>query len=130
MGLDLFKYAMLLGPTFATPKALKMAGVKLKDIDLVDMHEAFAAQVLANVKIWGSKELCSEIGLDDKIGDIDMDTFNVNGGSIPIGHPFGATGTRLVMQLAYEMHRQDKELGLLTACAAGGLGLSMVLERN
>ncbi len=130
MGLDLFKYAMLLGPTFATPKALKMAGVTLKDIDLVDMHEAFAAQVLANVKIWNSKELCNDIGLDEKIGEIDMDAFNVNGGSIPIGHPFGATGTRLVAQLAYEMQRQDKQLGLLTACAAGGLGLSMVLERN
>lgn len=130
MGLDLFKYAMLLGPTFATPKALKMAGVTLDDIDLIDMHEAFAAQVLANVKIWGSKKLCTDVGLDDAIGEIDMETFNVNGGSIPIGHPFGATGTRLVMQLAYEMERRDQELGLLTACAAGGLGLSMVLERN
>lgn len=129
VGLDLFKYGMLLGPTFATPKALDRAGVKFEDLDIIEMHEAFAAQVLANVKIWGSEKLCKEVGLDGAIGEIDYDTFNVNGGSIPIGHPFGATGARLVMQLAYEMQRRDQNLGLLTACAAGGLGLSMVLER-
>ena len=129
VALDLFKHAMLLGPTLATPMALTRAGVEFGDLDLIEMHEAFAAQVLANIEIWRSKKLCAEIGLDQAIGEIDYDTFNVNGGSIPIGHPFGATGARLVMQLAYEMQRRDQNLGLLTACAAGGLGLSMVLER-
>ena len=130
VGLDLFKYAMLLGPTFATPIALKRAGLTLKDIDLVEMHEAFAAQVLANLKIWGSAELAKSIGLDKKIGDVDYDGFNLNGGSIPLGHPFGATGTRLMMQLSNLLNEHDKNLGVLTACAAGGLGVSMVLERN
>lgn len=129
IGVDLFSMPMLMGPTLATPIALARAGVSLKDMDLVDMHEAFAAQVLANVKVWESDELCQEVGLEGAIGEVDMDTFNVNGGSIPIGHPFGATGTRMIMQLAGELERRDKNLGLLTLCAAGGLGLTMILER-
>jgi acetyl-CoA acyltransferase len=120
---------MLMGPTLATPMALARAGLTLADIDLVEMHEAFAAQVLANIKVWGSDKLCREAGLDGAIGEVDMDTFNVNGGSIPIGHPFGATGARMVMQLASQMQRRDVNLGLLTLCAAGGLGFTMVLER-
>ena len=128
-GVDLFEMPMLMGPTLATPKALARGGLTLEDMDLVEMHEAFAAQILANLKVWQSEELCREIGLDEAIGEVDMDTFNVNGGSIPIGHPFGATGTRMIMQLAGEMERRDVEHGLLTMCAAGGLGLSMVLER-
>ncbi|MEZ4462712.1 MAG: acetyl-CoA C-acyltransferase [bacterium] len=127
--LDLTKYEMLLGPTFATPKALSRAGLTLKDMGLVEMHEAFAAQVLANAKIWGDKKLCGDLGLDT-IGEVDMERLNVNGGSIPIGHPFGATGARLLMQLAGEMERRDLKYGLATACAAGGLGFSMVLERD
>lgn len=127
--LDLTKFALLLGPTFATPTALKRAGITLKDLDLIEMHEAFAAQVLANLKVWSSPELTFELGLS-QVGEVDMDRFNVNGGSIPLGHPFGATGARLVIQLAGELERRDKNLGLLTACAAGGLGLSMVLERD
>lgn len=129
VGVDLFKMPMLMGPTLATPVALARAGLSLKDIDLVEMHEAFAAQVLANIKVWQSDELCKEVGLQGAIGEVDMDTFNVNGGSIPIGHPFGATGVRMIMQLAGEMERRDKNLGLLTLCAAGGLGLTMILER-
>ena len=128
-GVDLFTMPMLMGPTLATPIALERAGLTLKDIDLVEMHEAFAAQVLANVKVWGSDKLCQEVGLDKAIGAVDMDTFNINGGSIPIGHPFGATGARMVMQLAGQMQRRDVNTGLLTLCAAGGLGLTMILER-
>lgn len=126
--LDLTKIAMLLGPSFASPKALTRAGLKLKDVGLVEMHEAFAAQVLANLKVWSSKDLSQKLGLD-VLGEPDLDRFNVNGGSIPIGHPFGATGARLMMQLAGEMERRDEQYGLLTACAAGGLGVAMVLER-
>ena len=130
MGVDLFNVPMLMGPTLATPKALARGGVTLADMDLIEMHEAFAAQILANVKVWNSEKLCRELGLDDKIGEVDMDIFNINGGSIPIGHPFGATGARMIMQLANQMEQEDSELALLTMCAAGGLGLSMVLERD
>ncbi len=126
--LDLTKYAMLLGPTFATPQALSRSGLTLDDMALIEIHEAFAAQVLANLKIWDSEELCEELGLE-KIGHVDMDKVNVHGGSIPIGHPFGATGARLLMQLAGELERRDENYGLASACAAGGLGFSMVLER-
>ena len=129
VGLDIQKHNLLLGPTFATPLALERAGVDLDDMDLVEMHEAFAAQVLANLEIWKSDELCQSLGLDEAIGEVDMETFNVNGGSVPLGHPFGATGGRMIAQLAGEMQRRDENLGLLTMCAAGGLGLSMVLER-
>ena len=129
VGLDIQKHNLLLGPTFATPLALERAGVDLDDMDLVEMHEAFAAQVLANLEIWKSDELCQSLGLDGAIGEVDMETFNVNGGSVSLGHPFGATGGRMIAQLAGEMDRRDEELGLLTMCAAGGLGLSMVLER-
>ena len=128
-GVDLFEMPMLMGPTFATPKALARGDVELDEMGLIEMHEAFAAQILANLKVWQSDELCRELGLDARIGEVDMDIFNVNGGSIPIGHPFGATGGRMIMQLAGEMQRRDQHLGLLTLCAAGGLGLSMVLER-
>ena len=130
VGVDMFEFPMLMGPTLATPKALARGGVELDDMDLIEMHEAFAAQVLANLEVWPSDELCRELGLDGAIGEVDMDNFNVNGGSIPVGHPFGATGARMLGQLAGQMERRDEELGLLTMCAAGGLGHSMVLERS
>ncbi|MFB6264413.1 MAG: acetyl-CoA C-acyltransferase [Bradymonadaceae bacterium] len=129
VGVDLFDMPMLMGPTFATPQALDRAGLTLDDMDLIEMHEAFAAQTLANIRVWESDEKCRELGLDGAIGEVDMDIFNVNGGSIPIGHPFGATGGRMLIQLAGELERRDDQLGLLTMCAAGGLGLSIVLER-
>jgi acetyl-CoA acyltransferase len=130
VGVDMFEFPMLMGPTLATPKALARGGVELDDMDLIEMHEAFAAQVLANLEVWPSEEYCRELGLDGAIGEIDMEIFNVNGGSIPIGHPFGATGARMIAQLAGELERRDDEMGLLTMCAAGGLGHSMVLERS
>lgn len=129
VGLDIREHNLLLGPTYATPEAFDRAGVELDDMDLIEMHEAFSAQVLANLEIWKSDELCQSLGLDGAIGEVDMDTFNVNGGSVALGHPFGATGARMIAQLAGAMERRDENLGLLTMCAAGGLGLSMVLER-
>lgn len=129
-GLDLHSVGMLLGPTFATHKLFARTGVTLNDVDLIEMHEAFAAQCLCNLKVWSSSSLTEDLGLHGKLGDVDMDHYNVQGGSIAIGHPFGATGTRLVTQLAKIMQRKDASLGLLTACAAGGLGLSMLLERS
>jgi acetyl-CoA acyltransferase len=120
---------MLMGPSYATPKALEAAGAKLNDMAIVDMHEAFAVQVLCNVKMFGSKKFAQErLGRGDAIGEIDMDRFNVNGGSIALGHPFAATGARMVTTVLHELRRRGGGLGLATACAGGGLGVAVVLE--
>ncbi len=122
-------WQMLMGPSFATPKALDAAGLALKDMGLVDMHEAFAAQVLSNTQAFASKQFAQErLGRDKAIGDIDFDKFNVSGSSIALGHPFAATGTRQLTQMLYDLKRCGEQYGLITACAAGGLGAAMVLE--
>ncbi len=122
-------WQMLMGPVFATPIALDRAGVSFKDIDVVDMHEAFAAQVLSNVQAFASQSFAQQrLGRDQAIGEIDWERFNISGGSIALGHPFAATGARQIMQVLYELKRQRGELALCTACAAGGLGAAMVLE--
>ncbi|MFO1349313.1 MAG: acetyl-CoA C-acyltransferase FadI [Gammaproteobacteria bacterium] len=119
----------LMGPAYATPLALERAGVKLSDMTLIDMHEAFAAQALANLKNWPSRKFAEEVlQRDQPIGAVDMDKFNVLGGSLAYGHPFAATGARMLTQLAHELRRRGGGLGLATACAAGGLGAAMVLE--
>ena len=121
---------MLMGPSYATPIALKKAGVTLKDIDVIEMHEAFAAQALANIQMFASKQFAKEkLGSNKAIGEIDMDKLNVHGGSLAYGHPFAATGARLITQALHELKRTDGDLALTTACAAGGLGAAMVLER-
>jgi acetyl-CoA acyltransferase len=120
---------LLMGPSYATPIALDRAGITLSDLDLVDMHEAFAAQILSNTQAFESKEWAEKnLGRSEKIGDIDWDKFNVTGGSISIGHPFAATGARQITQTLRELKRRDGNLALCTACAAGGLGAAMVLE--
>lgn len=120
---------MLMGPSHATPLALDRAGVKLKDMSLVDMHEAFAAQVLSNTQAFESDTWSKEhLGRSKRIGEIDWDKFNVSGGSIAIGHPFAATGGRQITQTLNELRRRGGDLALCTACAAGGLGAAMVLE--
>ncbi|RUO80637.1 acetyl-CoA C-acyltransferase FadI [Idiomarina tyrosinivorans] len=120
---------MLMGPSYATPKALDAAGMTLQDLDLIDMHEAFAAQTLANMKMFASTKFAQEkLGRDRAIGEIDMDKFNVLGGSIAYGHPFAATGTRMITQTLRELQRRGGGVGLTTACAAGGLGTAMILE--
>jgi acetyl-CoA acyltransferase len=124
-------WQLLIGPTFATARVLERTGLKLKDIDLVDMHEAFAAQVLANVKSMGSKKFAEEhLGRSEPVGEIDMETFNVLGGSIALGHPFAATAARQIITVLNELGRRGKNLGLVTQCAAGAMGAAMVLERN
>jgi len=121
---------MLMGPSYATPIALDRAGVALGDMDLVDFHEAFAAQVLSNTRAFGSDSFAQEkLGRSSKIGEIDWDKTNVNGGSISMGHPFAATGARQITQTLRELGRRDGQLALCTACAAGGIGAAMVLER-
>lgn len=120
---------LLIGPVFATPSALDRAGVKLGDIDLIDMHEAFAAQVLSVVGAFESSEFAKEkMGRSEPIGEIDWNILNVTGGSVAIGHPFAATGARQITQTLRELRRRGEELALCTACAAGGLGAAMVLE--
>lgn len=120
---------MLMGPAYATPLALDRAGLTLADLTLIDMHEAFAAQTLANVKMFGSKRFANQkLGRDFAIGDIDMDKFNVLGGSIAYGHPFAATGARMITQTLHELQRRGGGFALNTACAAGGLGVAMILE--
>jgi len=120
---------LLMGPSYATPIALDRAGIRLSDLDLIDMHEAFAAQILSNTQAFESKEWAEKnLGRSEKIGEIDWDKFNVTGGSISIGHPFAATGARQITQTLRELKRRGGNLALCTACAAGGLGAAMVLE--
>jgi len=120
---------MLMGPSYATPLALDRAGLTLSDLTLIEMHEAFAAQTLANVKMFASKKFAQEkLGRSDAIGEIDMDKFNVLGGSLAYGHPFAATGARMITQTLRELQRRGGGLALNTACAAGGLGAAMILE--
>jgi acetyl-CoA acyltransferase len=122
---------LLQGPAYAAPAALDAAGVKLADVDLVEMHEAFASQILSNMKAFASPKFArEELGRSEPVGVVDFERFNVTGGSIAIGHPFGATGARVVTQLLYELRRRGQNLGLVTVCAAGGVGFAMVVERE
>jgi len=123
-------WQLLMGPAFAVPQALDRAGITLRDVGLVEMHEAFASQVLSNLQAFASREWAqTHLDRSDAVGEIDPQILNVAGGSIAIGHPFGATGARLTMRLADEMRRRDVTLGLISVCAQGGMGFAMVLER-
>jgi acetyl-CoA acyltransferase len=122
---------LLQGPAYAAPIALDRAGLGLKDMDLVDMHEAFAAQVLSNLQAFASKAFAEkELGRAQPLGEIDPARLNVSGGSIALGHPFGATGARMIHQVARELRRRNGRYALLTVCAAGAMGAAMVLERD
>jgi acetyl-CoA acyltransferase len=120
---------LLMGPVLAAPLALARAGLALSDMDLIEMHEAFAAQVLSNLNGLQSREWALRAGFDKPVGDVDRSRLNVMGGSISIGHPFGATGGRILTTLANELARRGGRYGLMTVCAAGGLGHAMVIER-
>ena len=121
---------LLQGPAYAAPVALDRAGITMKDIGLWEIHEAFAAQVLSNFQAMDSDTFAQEkLGRSKAMGLIDEELINVMGGSIAIGHPFGATGARLTITLLQEMQRRDVPFGLITVCAAGALGFAMVLER-
>ncbi len=122
---------LLMGPAYAVPKALDRAGIVWKQLGLVEMHEAFASQVLSNIQAFESRQWAQEhLGRSEAIGEVDWDTLNVMGGSIAIGHPFGATGARITLTLANEMKRRDVQFGLISVCAQGGMGFAMVLERS
>jgi len=122
---------LLQGPVFALPTALDRAGLTLKDIGVIEMHEAFAAQVLSNIQWIGSRKIAQErLGRSEPAGDIDPEKINRTGGSIALGHPFGATGARIVTTVCNELQRTGEQYGLVTVCAAGGIGVAMVLERE
>ena len=121
---------LLQAPVLAAPVALKRAGLTLADIDLVEMHEAFAAQVLSNLKGFESKYWAERAGFSEPVGEVDRAKLNVMGGSIAIGHPFGATGARITTTLLNELRRRGGQFGLMTVCAAGGMGFAMVVERT
>jgi acetyl-CoA acyltransferase len=122
---------LLQGPAFAVPRALDRAGLTMGDIDLWEMHEAFAAQVLSNLQWLDSDTFARDrLGRSQKVGILPEDRINVMGGSIAIGHPFGATGARLTVTLLNEMKRRGVGLGLISVCAAGALGFAMVVERD
>jgi len=120
---------LLMAPVLAAPMALARAGLSLADMDLVEMHEAFAAQVLSNLRGLDSPAWAERAGFRQPVGEVDRSKLNVMGGSIAIGHPFGATGARITLTLANELKRRGGQFGLMTVCAAGGLGHAMVIER-
>ena len=121
---------LLKGPALSMPLALERAGMSLADVGLVDIHEAFAAQVLSVLTMLESDVFAkAELGRDKAVGSVDPSILNVRGGSVAIGHPFAATGSRMVNTMAHELANGDKETCLLGICAAGGLGASAVMER-
>jgi acetyl-CoA acyltransferase len=124
-------WQLLQAPAFSVPKALKRAGMKLSDIDLIEIHEAFAAQVLSNLQAWASKKFADEyLGGAVPIGEVPDEKINPRGGSISLGHPFGGTGARLVHQALRELEEKGKNTALVSVCAAGGLGAACILERT
>lgn len=128
-GQDLYD-ELLLGPAYASAKVLKKAGLKLEDMDVIEFHEAFAGQILANLKCLASDEFCTtKLGWDKAVGQVDMNKFNTRGGSLSIGHPFGATGARLVTTAANRLIEEGGRYALLAACAAGAHGHAMIIEK-
>jgi len=120
---------LLMGPAYAAPLALDRAELKLKNMDLIDMHEAFAAQVLSNIQAFESDVFAQQkLGREKRVGKVDWEKLNVSGGSIALGHPFAATGARQITQALRELRRRGGHYALCTACAAGGLGAALVLE--
>lgn len=129
VGCDL-ESELLLGPTYAVSKLLKQTGMELKDFDVFEFHEAFAGQILANLKCLASDEFAkAKLGRDKAVGTIPMDKFNLWGGSLSLGHPFGATGARLVTTAANRLIKENGKYALIAACAAGAHGHAMILER-
>lgn len=120
---------MGLGPVFATAKVLERTGLTMKDIQLIEMNEAFAAQIIANERAFASVEFArTRLGRDKALGDIDRSILNVNGGAIALGHPVGMTGTRIVITLLKELQRRKQTRGLATLCVGGGQGAAFILE--
>ena len=123
-------WQLLMGPALAIPMALGRAGLELGDMDLIEMHEAFGAQVASNIQALESEAFAKErLGRSTRVGKVDRSKLNVCGSSIAIGHPFGATGARITGTLGHEMTRRNAKFGLISVCAQGGMGFAMILER-
>jgi acetyl-CoA acetyltransferase family protein len=121
---------LLLGPALTVPRALDAAGLELDEVEVVELHEAFAAQVLAVLKLLDDEEFCRDrLGRDGPVGRIDPDRLNAWGGSLSLGHPFGATGARLITNCCHRMEAENARYGLVAACAAGAIGIGLVLEK-
>ncbi|MGB0955069.1 MAG: acetyl-CoA C-acetyltransferase [Panacagrimonas sp.] len=124
------KEGLLMAPTYAVPQMLARAGLKLQDFDFYEIHEAFAAQVLCTLKAWEDAQYCKQrLGLDCALGEIDRSRLNIKGGSVAIGHPFAATGGRVLATLAKVIEENKGGRGLVSVCAAGGLGIAAIVER-
>jgi acetyl-CoA C-acetyltransferase len=122
---------LLMAPAYAVPRMLADAGLKLQDFDFYEIHEAFAAQVLCTLKAWESEKFCRErLGLPGALGPIDRAKLNVKGGSVAVGHPFAATGARIVASLAKLLAERGSGRGLISVCTAGGMGVTAIMERN
>jgi acetyl-CoA C-acetyltransferase len=118
-----------MAPAYAVARLLVRTGLSLQDFDFYEIHEAFAAQVLSTLKAWEDPVFCRErLGLNEPLGAIDRDKLNVHGGSLGAGHPFGATGGRIVANLAKALHERGSGRGLISICAAGGLGVTAIME--
>ena len=121
---------MLMAPAYAVPRMLERAGIGLQDFDFYEIHEAFAAQVLCTLKAWESNEYCrTRLGRSGALGAIDRSKMNLKGSSVAIGHPFAATGARIVATLAKQLQARGSGRGLISICAAGGMGVTAILER-
>lgn len=121
---------LLMAPAYAVPKMLKKADLKLQDFDFYEIHEAFAAQVLCTLEAWNNEDFCKDkLGLEETLGKIDRTKLNVKGGSIAIGHPFAATGTRIVGSLSKMIHEKGSGRGLISICTAGGMGITAIIEK-
>ncbi len=120
---------LLMAPAYAMARMLARAGLGLGDFDFYEIHEAFAAQVLCTLRAWEDPVFCRErLGLPEPLGAIDRDRINVHGGSLGAGHPFGATGGRIVATLAKALSERGSGRGVISICAAGGLGLTAIME--
>ena len=123
------KEGMLMAPAYAVPRMLDRAGIKLQDFDIYEIHEAFAAQVLCTLKAWESEEFCRNKLNRSALGSIDRSKMNPKGSSVALGHPFAATGARIVATLARQLAERGSGRGLISICAAGGMGVTAILER-
>jgi acetyl-CoA C-acetyltransferase len=129
-GLNGPREGLLMAPTYAVPKMLDQAGITLQDFDLYEIHEAFAAQVLCTLEAWSSEEYCrTKLGRTAPLGSIDRAKLNLKGGSVALGHPFAATGARIVATLAKQLEQRRSGRGLISICTGGGMGVTAILER-
>jgi acetyl-CoA C-acetyltransferase len=120
---------LLMAPTYAVSDMLKAANLRLQDFDFYEIHEAFASQTIATLKAWQSEKFCRErLGRNEAMGPIDLSKLNVKGGSLAIGHPFAATGARIVGTMAKLLSEKGKGRGLISVCTAGGMGVSAIME--